>query len=210
MLEIAVLGLLVDTDLHGYELKKRISELLGPWSSVSFGSLYPALARLERGGLVASTSERRSSAPEPTPMSGSLGGELAAYRARTQSRPTGKRARKVYALTPEGKETLRSLLDDETGDDRAFALRVAFCRLLSPDQRLSLFRRRRDFVAERIAHRNATLASSDRYRTRLLEFQDDRLARELDWLDDLIAAEVAGDPPQGDDSALAPTGGTLR
>ena len=52
MLELAVLGLLNDSGLHGYELKKRLTELLGPWSSVSFGSLYPALARLERDGIM--------------------------------------------------------------------------------------------------------------------------------------------------------------
>ncbi|OWY59486.1 PadR family transcriptional regulator, partial [cyanobacterium TDX16] len=45
MIELAILGLLTDQDLHGYELKKRLSELLGVRSGVSFGSLYPALAR---------------------------------------------------------------------------------------------------------------------------------------------------------------------
>jgi len=209
VLEIAVLGLLIESDLHGYELKKRIGELLGPWSSVSFGSLYPALARLERGGLLVSTAEPTASA-EPAPMSGSLGAELAAYRARSQSRPATRRARKVYSVTEEGRSTLRSLLNDETGDDRSFALRVAFCRLLEPDERLSLFRRRRNSVAERVSHRHEGSASADRYRTRLLEFQDDRLARELAWLDDLIAGEVADDQPLGDDPALAPTGGNLR
>ena len=52
MLELAILGLLKEQQLHGYELKKRLTEALGPFSSVSFGSLYPALARLERAGAV--------------------------------------------------------------------------------------------------------------------------------------------------------------
>lgn len=210
MLEIAVLGLLVDTDLHGYELKKRITELLGPWSSVSFGSLYPALARLERAGQLTSTAEAASPASRPAPMSGSLGAELAAYRTRSQPRASGRRARKVYAITDDGRATLRALVDDHTGDDRAFALRVAFCRLLDPSARLALFRRRRASVAERLAHRDAAPTPADRYRSRLLEFQDDRLTRELAWLDDLIAAEVAGDHNPGDDPALAPTGGNPR
>src|SRR6478735_3527036 len=47
LLELAILGLLKEQELHGYELKKRLAETLGQFSGVSFGSLYPALARLE-------------------------------------------------------------------------------------------------------------------------------------------------------------------
>src|ERR1019366_9737857 len=46
VLELAILGLLKEQDLHGYELKKRLAETLGLGSGVSFGSLYPALGRL--------------------------------------------------------------------------------------------------------------------------------------------------------------------
>ncbi|MBV9661123.1 MAG: helix-turn-helix transcriptional regulator [Acidimicrobiales bacterium] len=52
MLELAILGLLKEQELHGYELKKRLAEELGFASGVSFGSLYPALARLEAAGAV--------------------------------------------------------------------------------------------------------------------------------------------------------------
>ena len=52
MLELAILGLLKEQDLHGYELKKRLADTLGVFSGVSFGSLYPALARLEAAGAV--------------------------------------------------------------------------------------------------------------------------------------------------------------
>ena len=52
MIDLAILGLLDEQDLHGYELKKQLAELVGARSGVSFGSLYPALARLEKGGAV--------------------------------------------------------------------------------------------------------------------------------------------------------------
>ena len=55
MLELAILGLLKEQELHGYELKKRLGAALGPFSSVSFGSLYPALARLDKAGAVEAT-----------------------------------------------------------------------------------------------------------------------------------------------------------
>ena len=50
MLDLAILGLLSDVPRHGYELKQQLAEL-GFWK-VSFGSLYPALRRLEKRGLI--------------------------------------------------------------------------------------------------------------------------------------------------------------
>ena len=50
MLELAILGLLKEQPLHGYELKKRLGDTLGFLWGVSYGSLYPALRRLERAG----------------------------------------------------------------------------------------------------------------------------------------------------------------
>ena len=58
MLELAILGLLEDQELHGYEIRKRLRDELGLFSNISFGSLYPALSRLERGGAVAGPSKR--------------------------------------------------------------------------------------------------------------------------------------------------------
>src|SRR5688572_154476 len=52
MIDTAILGLLKDQDLHGYELRKRLDELPGSRATVSFGSLYPALGRLEKAGFV--------------------------------------------------------------------------------------------------------------------------------------------------------------
>ena len=52
MLELAILGLLKEQPLHGYELKKRLGDTLGFLWGVSYGSLYPALRRLERAGAI--------------------------------------------------------------------------------------------------------------------------------------------------------------
>ena len=45
VLDIAILGLLMDRDHHGYEIRTQLRERLGVWANVSFGSIYPALAR---------------------------------------------------------------------------------------------------------------------------------------------------------------------
>src|SRR5438105_9025062 len=55
MLELAILGLLKEGSMHGYQLKKRLSETLGSFWQVSYGSLYPALKRLQRRGAVEMT-----------------------------------------------------------------------------------------------------------------------------------------------------------
>ena len=52
MLELAVLGLLHDSPLHGYEIRKRLSGILGAFHMVSFGSLYPGLKTLQQRGWV--------------------------------------------------------------------------------------------------------------------------------------------------------------
>ena len=79
MLELAILGLLQEQPRHGYELKKRLGETLGSFWGISFGSLYPALRRLERSGaieVVDGRAPRRR--PRPIPATGSLKGEVAA------------------------------------------------------------------------------------------------------------------------------------
>ena len=54
MLELAVLGLLLESPMHGYELRKRLTGLLGACRAFSYGSLYPALRRMQADGLIES------------------------------------------------------------------------------------------------------------------------------------------------------------
>src|SRR5664279_3599313 len=49
-LEVAVLGLLHDTPMHGYELRKQVNALLGWGRILSYGTLYPCLKALGRAG----------------------------------------------------------------------------------------------------------------------------------------------------------------
>jgi DNA-binding PadR family transcriptional regulator len=202
MIDLAILGLLTDADLHGYELKKRLGELLGGRASVSFGSLYPALARLERQGAVKAVEER--TAARPTPMTGSLAGELAAFRARVRDSGLarsnrggrglgrGGRGKKVYGITDLGRGRLAELLtDSDVADDRTFSLRVAFARHLPPVERLALFERRR---AELIRRRDARARHSGRLDTYLRALHERDAAAvdsDLAWLEQLIDAERA-------------------
>ncbi|MEV6752715.1 PadR family transcriptional regulator [Streptomyces sp. NPDC051214] len=53
MLELAILGFLYEAPLHGYELRKRITALTGHVRPVAESTLYPAIKRLEKAGLLA-------------------------------------------------------------------------------------------------------------------------------------------------------------
>jgi DNA-binding PadR family transcriptional regulator len=197
VIDLAILGLLKEQDLHGYELRKRLAELPGSSASrtasrVSFGSLYPALARLEKAGLVKGV-EAGTRAGRPVPSTGSLAGELAAFRAR-HLRGTGGRSKKVYGLTELGESHLVDLLADaNVADDRTFTVKVAFCRYLAPQQRLELFERRRGELLSRAAERRqGSDRVIDRYLRTLRERDEASLTDELAWLDRLIADERAG------------------
>lgn len=195
MIDLAILGLLTEQELHGYELKKRLGELLSSRASVSFGSLYPALGRLETQGCVKAV-EQRTSVPA-APMTGSLVGELAAFRARVRESSIVKgsgRGKKVYGITDVGRARLLELLSDpDVSDDRAFTLRVAFAPHLSDEARLELFERRRtELLGRRDDLRRRDERDAGRTHTylgALLERDADHLANDLAWLDRLIEGE---------------------
>ncbi len=195
MLELAILGLLKEQELHGYELKKRLGETLGPWSGASFGSLYPALRRLEAAGAVKAV--EANDRVRAVPMTGSLGGELAAFRARRglPGRASG-RTRKVYGITEAGERLFDELLAAESGasdDDRTFQLKLAFARHLSPDARIGLLERRRAHLADRLAQARRSLRARrdrlDAYTRSLAEHTNETTERDISWLDRLIEAE---------------------
>ena len=200
--------------MHGYDLRKRLRGDFGLLSSLSFGSLYPALARLEAAGAVHELLPERPTANTASagawafPHAGSIAGERAAFRARLASRRAaparsagGTRGRRVYELTARGDEVFHRLLATEEPkpeDGRGFALRWAFARHLSPQARLRLLQRRRaQLVAVREGSRRAAdspLRPLDRYERSLIEHAIEVTEHDLTWIDRLIESEQATQP----------------
>src|ERR1044072_1437647 len=106
-LEFAVLGLLRESPMHGYELRKRLNTSLGVFRAFSYGTLYPCLKTLVANGWLI---EESVGAQDDTPA----------------APLTGRRAKIVYRLTAEGKEHFEDLLS-QTGpdayEDETFAAR---------------------------------------------------------------------------------------
>ena len=195
MLDLAVLGLLKEGDLHGYELNKRLKSLVGGYAT-SFGALYPALARLERGGWVSSTAVvPNSDTDEESALS------PARRNRRRSTRPKPGRTRKVYHITEAGESHLLELLQDDANNERRFRLQLAFCRFLPPDRRLALFElRRAHLVSLQAMARRDPVHSNDPYVRSLFQRDQERLIHDLAWLDRLIAGERSDRPsPESND-----------
>jgi len=183
------------------DLNLVLSETLGPLWGISFGSLYPALRRLERSGAIEET-EAVELTVAGNVSTGSLDGDLAGARTRRRALP-GRRTRKAYRVTPRGEAVFAELLADETADDeRSFALKLSFCRHLDPAGRLAFLERRRSQLSQRLAktRRSPATRTIDRYTRSLLEHRAQSTEHDLAWIDDLIAHEresILADRPEG-------------
>jgi DNA-binding PadR family transcriptional regulator len=177
VLELAVLGLLHEAPMHGYELRKRLNSVLGAFRAFGYGSLYPCLKDLTSRGLIA-----EDDLPE-------LAKSLA-----------GRRSKIVYKLTAEGKERLQDLLS-ETGpaawDDDGFGVRFAFFGQTRADIRLRILEGRRSRLEERVEAFRAGLARTrervDSYTLELQRHGLESVEREVRWLNELIASERQAD-----------------
>lgn len=190
---MAILGLLEEHDLHGYEIRKQLRDGLGLLANVSFGSLYPALARLEAAGAVEVVTPMDGLAPVTAPPTGSLSGERAVLRARRHTGARGRRSRKVYRITDTGHRTFVELLvgAGSTDDARSFGLRLAFARYLAPQARLALLERRRAQLLQRRDEMCVSTSSPalDIYVASVVQHAVEGVERDIHWVDHLITAE---------------------
>jgi DNA-binding PadR family transcriptional regulator len=208
MLDMAILGLLEEKDLHGYEIRRQLRDNLGILANVSFGSIYPALTRLERAGAVIAIEApmTETAAPAtPPPPTGSLSGELAVLRARRHSTTRSRRGKKVYRITDGGHLLFTQLLAEggAIDDARSFGLRLAFARHLTPIARLALLERRRALLVQRLAEAGGSTTDLDVYARSVVQHTADSVALDIDWLDRLIAHERASTPPESIPTATA-------
>lgn len=181
MLEFAILGLLQESPMHGYELRKRLNATLGAFRVISYGSLYPTLRKLREAEWIA------QEAPDPAAGAPAL---------------TSKRGKVVYKLTAEGKERFAELLAQvgpDAYEDDGFGVHFAFFAKTDADVRLRILEGRRRKVEEKREGLRAALGRTrerlDSYTQELQRHGLESVDREVRWLNELIASERAGDPP---------------
>ncbi|MGI9084695.1 MAG: PadR family transcriptional regulator [Aeromicrobium sp.] len=185
-LELAVLGLLHDAPMHGYELRKQLIVLLGWGRVLSYGTLYPCLKALGKDGYIV--------ADPPSPK--------AAKSAKTTTGPEavrGRRNRIVYRLTAEGKERFAQALEESgpaTWDDESFGVRFAFFARTDSPTRVRILEGRRSRLEERLENvKTSTQRGRERADLYTLELQRhglESVEREVRWLTELIDRERSG------------------
>ena len=191
-LELAVLGLLKEGPMHGYELQKRVSFTLGPLYAVSYGSLYPCLKRLRKAAFL------REGPGEPK-----------ARRLRKDVEPEPKtprtalrKRRKVYEITPEGETFFFEQLElGAVYDTGRFQTRFAFFRYLPKDSRLKLLEHRKAYLEGKLAEFKGTLHATrermDAYSCSLIDHGVETTEQDIRWLEGLIDQERAEAPKAG-------------
>jgi DNA-binding PadR family transcriptional regulator len=167
MLELAILGLLKERPMHGYQLSRELKDALGGLWRVSFGSLYPTLRRLERDGAIEA------------------------------SAASAGRRKTVYRITDRGEQLFLDLLQeapqDTQSEDARFRVRLAFFRYLPPETRIRLLEKRRSALEERLATITDALREhrdrGDDYKLALMEHGRVATTSDIGWLTGLIQAE---------------------
>jgi len=196
LLELAILGLLHESPLHGYELRKRLNAVLGAFRVLSYGTLYPCLRELLTRGWIAEDTDATSM---PEPAKGTAGSG-------------SRRARIVYELTAEGKDQFQEMLS-QTGpaawEDDTFNVHFAFFARTEADVRLRILEGRRSRLEERLDSFRSSAALRrerlDHYTTELERHGLESAEREIRWVSELIETERSTGPSAATESTSDPT-----
>lgn len=185
-IELAVLGLLHEGPMHGYELRKRLNLMLGWGRVLSYGSLYPTLKKMLRGALIEEST--------------------------TALTPVTRRPRIVYQLTEAGQREFERLMTEvgpTAWEDDNFDIRFAFFSRTDMEIRLRVLEGRRTRLQERLDRVQSQLAMTqkevDRYAVELQRHGVESVEREVRWLSDLINAERSGSPSSTPSSTSSST-----
>ena len=174
ILELAVLGLLHEAPMHGYELRKQLNVQLGAFRALSYGTLYPCLKDLVARGWI-------TQADAPTGAAASA---------------ASRRSKISYKLTADGKEHFQELMtssDSAAWEDDNFGVHFAFFGRTNPNVRIRILEGRRSRLEERMeAVRGSLARTKERLDSYTLELQRHGLEsteREVRWLNELIRTE---------------------
>lgn len=117
MYEIIILILLMQAPAHGYLIIKVMNDIVGPFTKLSHGRLYPLLAKLEGDGLIAASQEE------------------------SQAQESGRHLR-TYEITEEGRKRFHVLMMDTISSpgeyQKLFSYKVQGLEFLLPEERLFL------------------------------------------------------------------------
>jgi DNA-binding PadR family transcriptional regulator len=165
--EIAVLGLLAEKPMYGYEIHQEIKRReMDYWAKIKLPSIYSTLTRLEEQALIQSGKEKVGKMPE----------------------------RNVYSITSSGREKLKELvvsfLRDEDHPEWNFGVGVAFIFGAPREIVLEALQQRRQSVTKCLAD---LAQEKEEHREKipfnwymLIEHGQKHMELEMEWLNSLI------------------------
>lgn len=169
MVEHVILGMLMEGRMSGYDIKKTTEQTVGLYYTISYGSLYPALKRLTKDGLIAEEETGNS------------------------------KNKKIYQLTDAGREQfLEWLREPLQPTRREFLVKIFFYDYLDESTRISnlqVYRGEQQAVlakikaVESIVSRELSAAPNKDdyyYRVSVMHYGLQYYETELRWLDQLI------------------------
>jgi DNA-binding PadR family transcriptional regulator len=166
--ELALLGLIVESPRHGYEIEQVIVERgMREWTEVAFSSIYYILRKLETKELIRSRLDKGS----------------------------GKGpARKVYEITEPGlkawyEATVEALSTPNRGSD-PFLVGMAGLPAIPPDQTTAALRRHKELLKKRRDHVNGRRQASGEqlplFLDGMFDFSISMLEARIDWVESFI------------------------
>ena len=169
-LEFALLGLLSQGPLHGYELRKRMTTIYGPFRILRFSVLYPQLRKMMEANLI--------------------------EKSFTDAGGLSRRSRIVYDLTEKGKEKFSQLMQSaspDTFEDEGFEVRFAFFGPTPRNNRVRILEGRHRRLVEKAEVIQGDLAKiPEGINTYLIEWRRyslESVEREINWLEKMIKTE---------------------
>lgn len=165
--EAAILGLLCDKNLHGYEIERIIEERnMRHWTEIGFSSIYYVLKRLEKSDLVESSEKQVEG-----------------------------RNRRIFSITNKGeesmKEKVRDLLTNNVKIISPFDLGIAYIHILGKRTAINCLKEYINSTEERMIRLTMSLQNSEykeaNYRkVALLERPLELIKTEIIWVRQFI------------------------
>ena len=175
---LVILGLLRERPLYGYEIKQIITEHMGDWTSIAFGSIYFALRKLAEEGFVEKVATEKAG-----------------------SRPS----RSIYQITEAGRAEFLRLLRAVWGKVErhyfAFDVGLFFMEALPVGEVKGYLRERaarlEAVVEHLVAHRAEQLASEGvpRFASAIFDHSLAHFQAELTWTREVLDKVERGEYP---------------
>ncbi len=157
-----LLALLAKEPAHGYELKQALEQIFGrAYPSPNIGQIYVTLSRLEKDGLVRSQDVEQTSRPN----------------------------KKVYELTPAGREALAAWVEEQSDGARLrddFFVKLALAPMAGAADRMTLINKQRRHLLNLMRGLSELAAATDpdnKIALLLIEGARLHLQADLDWLE---------------------------